>query len=269
MTFRSSRVTARGLRVLGSALAATLVAATLAGPAVADGNAVVRIEVSGQPTVIYGINQGLPSLVASALYPAGPGMADQITAYHDSGAYQRDQAAVARAAQRYLRDYLNKHCAGSTRCEAGRKAAAVFDIDDTLLTFYPTYQQNQFAPPSAAIDAAEASCQQPVIESVKAFFEAAKARKVAVFLITGRQDTIRTETENCLAQARITGWKELIMRSAAQESLTALAYKSAERKKIERRGYVIITAIGDQISDSAGGFTTRGFLLPNPMYFIP
>lgn len=269
MLRRRSGLHTRGLRSLVCAVASGLTALTLAGPAAALGDGVVRINVSGQPTVIYGVAQGLPSLNSGQLYTAGSGLAPSIIAYHDSGAYQRDQGAVARAAQRYLMAHLKKHCAGGTRCEGDLKAAAVFDVDDTLLSFYDVYNQNQFAPEYATVQAAELACQQPVIESVRAFFEAAKARKVAVFLLTGRSDDIRTQTENCLAQAGISGWRQLIMRSAAQQSLTQLAYKTAERKGIERRGYVIITSIGDQISDSAGGFTKRGFLLPNPMYLNP
>ncbi len=45
--------------------------------------------------------------------------------------------------------------------------------------------------------------------------------------------------------------------------------KAAERADIERQGYKIITAIGDQLSDMTGGYVEMGFKLPNPMYFIP
>ncbi|GDX32275.1 hypothetical protein LBMAG15_12090 [Actinomycetes bacterium] len=42
-------------------------------------------------------------------------------------------------------------------------------------------------------------------------------------------------------------------RSPAQESLTALVYKSRARADIEEQGWRIGFAIGDQISDMAGG----------------
>jgi len=261
------------MRAVGLAAVSGALSLALAVPAMADSSPVVRVNVAGQPTAIFGINQGLPPLVAATMgewgYAAGSGLAPQIVAYHESGDFRRDQRAVNRAATSYLESYLDRHCSGSARCEKGRRAAAVFDIDDTLLSTYDTYAANGFSPSGATVDAAYESCAQTVIDSTRAFFNTAKDRKVTIFLITGRSDTLRAATRSCLAQAGISGYEELIMRDAEQQSLTAVDYKSAERARIERRGYRIITAIGDQISDSAGGATERGFLLPNPMYFIP
>ena len=257
------------LATLGMAAVVGVLCLTLAVPASADTGPVVEVNVPGQPTAIYGINQGLPSLTATDLYMAGSGLAPQIVAYQGSGAYLRDQVAVNRAATKYLTSYLKEHCDDRARCEGGRRAAAVFDIDDTLLSTYDTYAANDFSPSTPIVQAVQESCGQTVIDSTRAFFNAAKARKVTIYLITGRGETMRAATQACLTQVGITGYKELIMRAPAQMSLTAVAYKSAERAKIERRGYRIISAIGDQISDSAGGHTERGYLLPNPMYFIP
>lgn len=269
MRTQARRRAATVLSALAFAAIGGILSLTLAVPAHADGSAVVEVNVPGQPTVIYGINQGLPALSASELYMAGGGLAPQIVAYQGAGAYQRDQAAVNRAATAYLTGYLKDHCDASARCDSRRRAAAVFDIDDTLLSTYDTYAANSFSPSTTVVQAVQESCGQTVIDSTKAFFNAAKARKVTLFLITGRSEAMRAATEACLSQIGITGYKGLIMHSPAQESLTAIAYKSAERAQIERRGYRIITAIGDQISDSAGGHTERGYLLPNPMYFIP
>jgi hypothetical protein len=46
-------------------------------------------------------------------------------------------------------------------------------------------------------------------------------------------------------------------------------YKSAERKKLEKKGYTIIGNIGDQWSDLLGANAgNRTFKLPDPMYYI-
>lgn len=263
-----------GKRTILVGLLASSLAIAITGPAMADDGTlahakVAHIDVTGQETPIYGIDQGLPPLNTSEMYFAGPGFIPQISAYHDSGDYQAGQAAVARAAQRYLTSYLREHCQVSGRCTDGRKAAAVFDIDDTLLSSYDAYVQAQFSPSEQQIQSLQVNCQQTLIPPTKALLDAARARKVRIFLITGRQESLRAATKACLARYGISGWQELIMRKPDQQSLTALQYKSAARARIERQGYLIVTAIGDQISDSAGGHAERGFLLPNPMYFIP
>ena len=60
----------------------------------------------------------------------------------------------------------------------------------------------------------------------------------------------------------------MFLRAPAQETMTAEQFKSRARAAIEKRGYRIVTSIGDQLSDSTGGFLVRGFRLPNPMYYI-
>lgn len=178
---------------------------TLAVPASAESGPVVEVNVSGQPTTIYGINQGLPALSASDLYMAGSGLALQIVAYQDSGAYLRDQVAVNRAATKYLTSFLKEHCDDRARCDGGRRAAAVFDIDDTLLSTYDTYAANDFSPSTPIVQAVQESCGQTVIDSTRDFFNAAKARKVTIYLITGRGETMRAATQACLTQVGVTG----------------------------------------------------------------
>ncbi|EXB74597.1 Acid phosphatase 1 [Morus notabilis] len=52
-------------------------------------------------------------------------------------------------------------------------------------------------------------------------------------------------------------------------SITAVEYKSAERKKLEDAGYKIVGNIGDQWSDLLGTNTgCRTFKLPDPMYYV-
>lgn len=263
-----TRRLARAAAVLVSSL---LVASLAATPAHAS---VAPIDVPGQPTVIYGVRNTLPPLSAQSTYTAGPGFAQQIKAFRASGAYAREQREVAFYASRFQAVWIREKCPGAkghaaTRCPDGRRPAAVFDIDDTLVSWYGLYAASDFTYSTALATKAIDGCATPRIAPVVQFYRDTIARGITPFLITGRNETDRQATVACLASLGIRGYEELVMRTEEQESLTALAYKSAARARIQRDGYRIVTSIGDQVSDSAGGSVRRGFLLPNPMYFIP
>jgi len=251
-------------------LAMTILVATVTVSGVvraAPASQIVQIDVAGQSTTIFGVLEGLPSLGASDGYYAGPGPAAQIKAYYSSGQYAADQAAVTAAARAYFTGWLKTHCTGPDDC-SDKKAAAVFDIDDTLISSYQALSSNSFTP-GVEYDKAVAECTTPAIAPVVSFLNFVESQGVAFYLITGRPGTERALTSTCMHKIGVSGWRQLIMRSPTQLTMTAQRYKSAARAQIQKSGYTIITSIGDQVSDSAGGSTKRGFLLPNPMYYIP
>jgi predicted secreted acid phosphatase len=99
------------------------------------------------------------------------------------------------------------------------------------------------------------------------FFNAANAKRVAVFFITARKETQRVVTEKNLRAAGYDGWARLTLLPDGDKR-TSQAYKSAARAEIVKEGYTIIANIGDQLSDLAGGSAECTFKLPNPFYFI-
>ena len=249
----------------GSVLLLTVGA--IGAPSQAASSNVVQVNVAGQSTPIFGVLEGRPALGGGSGYYVGPGPAAQITAYYNSGQYAADQSAVAAAAQSFFSSWMQSHCKSATNC-SGKKAAAVFDIDDTLTSSYSALLPGGFVQ-STALDTAVANCTTPAITPVVNFLKYVKSKGVAFFLITGRPSAAQSVTTACMNQIGVSGWSQLIMRSPAQENLTAQQYKSAARAQIQQSGYTIITSIGDQVSDSAGGSAQRGFLLPNPMYYVP
>jgi acid phosphatase class B len=258
---------------VASVLAAAVVA--VATPATASVSPpVAPLDVPGQPTVVYGVHDPLRPLAGQKGHAAGPGMAQQIRAFRASGAYARQQREVAFVASRYQARWIADHCAGvagraADRCPDGRQPAAVFDIDDTLVSWYGLYSSTGFRRTKALVRRAVEGCDTPRIAPVVQFYRDTRARGLAVFLITGRNESVREATVACLARRHIAGYAGLVMRTNDQEDLTATAFKSSARAVIEADGYRIVTVIGDQVSDSAGGHASRGFLLPNPMYVIP
>jgi HAD superfamily, subfamily IIIB (Acid phosphatase) len=159
--------------------------------------------------------------------------------------------------------------------------AVVLDIDETSLSNWEQIYRNDFAYiPGGSCDrdsasacgqrAWELSASAVAIEPTLALFNAAKARSVAVFFITGRfEDPVeRAATEDNLRKAGYRDWNGLFLRPPATAGRPVAEYKSATRAGLEA-SHAIIANIGDQDSDLANGHAEKAFKLPNPFYVIP
>jgi predicted secreted acid phosphatase len=202
--------------------------------------------------------------------PANLGdLKQELRKYQSNGDYDRDLTAVAAAAQAYVEE------------RAGQvvKPALVLDIDETSLSNWPEIVADDFGYISdgpcklpkgpCGVHAWERSARAAAIAPTLRLFNAAKAKGVSVFFITGRHETERAATERNLRRAGYRGWTRVVMRPAGSATPSAADYKAPERAKIEAAGYTIIANMGDQPSDLAGGHAERTFLLPNPFYRIP
>jgi hypothetical protein len=191
--------------------------------------------------------------------------------YKCFGAYDRDVARVLASARQYV----------ERRAPRVTKPAIVLDVDETALSNWRQMLANDFGyivegpcdmQPNFAcgVRAWELSAQAEVIKPTLSLFKAARRKGVAIFFITGRTDgaEARAALEANLRAAGYEGWSELIMRPPGTRTVSAAAFKAAERAKIEKRGYRIIANVGDQRSDLTGGHAERRFRVPNPFYFI-
>jgi predicted secreted acid phosphatase len=217
------------------------------------------------------LNVCLCAAVLRAAEP--PNLADaksRITQYKRSGAYDRDVAAAVRKAQEFV----------GHRAPMVRRPALILDIDETALSNWPQIQANDYgrftggpcdllpAGPCGQI-AWQSRAQDEAIAPTLVLFNAAKAKGVAIFFITGRRENLRTPTEANLHKAGYDGWTGLILRPLDSTGPSVVDYKVSERAKIAAEGFTIIANVGDQPSDLAGGYSERTFLVPNPFYRIP
>ena len=252
-------VTAAFLLIAGSTVAHADVIAVDPGRDVSAGKRIV------------GTGQNLPTLDATSTWNIGAGPAELVNTYYSSDRARQDQAAVAQAARAWSEAWIRKTCGATDKAKVRAcKVAAVFDIDDTLLSTYPTLSANTpaFTFSSSAFDAAATSCTAPVIEPVKALYVHLKRLGVNMVLLTGRGEELREPTKKCLQKAGITGWAKFVLRQADDKD-SASTYKAKARKALIDQGWKIGPSVGDQVSDMSYGALGRGFLLPNPMYLIP
>ena len=191
-----------------------------------------------------------------------------VSEYVETGRYERDLAAVADDARRYL----------DSRVGGGGKLAIVVDVDETALSNLPGLRANDYGfivggpcelprgpcGLGAWIGMARAEAIKPVL----ALARHARERGVAVFFLTGRPERMRAATEQNLRAAGYE-WTGVLLKPDALTTKSAVEFKAPERRKLVEEGYTIIVNIGDQMSDLDGGFAERTFKLPNPFYFIP
>jgi predicted secreted acid phosphatase len=159
------------------------------------------------------------------------------------------------------------------------KPALVLDIDETSLSNWPNIKANDFGFISdgacdrlpngpCGFKAWILQANAPAIMPALDLFNAAKAKGVAVFFITGRRDSERQATLWNLDRAGYEGWTKLVTRPDDDAHPTVEAFKTEERRKLAETGYTIIATVGDQDSDLGGGFAECAFKVPNPFYFI-
>jgi predicted secreted acid phosphatase len=202
----------------------------------------------------------VPLGIATAKEPTQPASSDAIIAYHDSGEWDADTAAVTKQAKTSLIAQLKKK---------PKKPAIVFDIDDTLESSYDCQKASgSFGQVPSAVCVAQSN--QTPIPQTKSLFKYAQKKKVAVDLITGRPEGLRQATIDELKRDGFTGKFKLYLRPNDDPNKdSVIPYKSGARKSIQKAGYKILVNIGDQQSDLKGGFSVKRFKVPNPMYFTP
>jgi hypothetical protein len=194
----------------------------------------------------------------------------QLRAYHANG-YDNDIKLVLDDALAYV----------MSRADKVARPAVVLDIDETSLTNWRNIDADDFgfiaggACPlrptfpcgfAAWIDKARAKA----IDPTQKFFDAVRAKHVAVFFITGRRDAQRKATIRNLHRAGFANWTRLATRPDDDKAKSIVPFKSGERARIESgaKPYTIIATIGDQQSDLDGGHAECTFKVPNPFYFI-
>lgn len=187
---------------------------------------------------------------------------NQLKCYYNSGKYLKELSEIATQASEYIQQEAdnNQHQAQPKRM------AIVLDIDETSLSNYSNMIKDDFANNPAKILAELQAGDEPAIQPVLNLYQQAIQNNIAVFFVTGRDESLRNATVQNLNAAGYKQWAGLELRTG---HMPTIAYKTAARAKITQQGYTILASIGDQESDLIGGYAQRTFKLPNPFYYLP
>eukprot|EP01018_Ginkgo_biloba_P002490 Gb_00531 [translate_table: standard] len=183
--------------------------------------------------------------------------------YMEGEQYRMDSEIVANQSMAY---------AGALNLTGDGKDVWVFDIDETLLSNLPYYQNHEFGEElfdEAAFDTWVDRAEAPALPASQRFYARLLELGFKVFLLTGRSEAQRIATHKNLIYSGFNVWEELILRGTDDQGKSAVVYKSERRLKIEQDGFRIRGNSGDQWSDLVGySIGDRTFKLPNPMYYI-
>ena len=178
--------------------------------------------------------------------------------YYKTKQYNKDLDKYINNADSLVNKYLKNNIK--------KNLAVIFDIDDTLLSTYKCNKKIQFGySNSHFIYCAEHNLFTPIKPSIN-FYKKLRREGIKTFIITGRKQKELDITIRNLKEIGINNWDGLYLKPNDYKSKSVVPYKSNIRKKITAEGSIILLSIGDQISDSAGGYTKYGIKLPNPMY---
>lgn len=189
----------------------------------------------------------------------------EIRQYHDSGEYEKELAQQIKQAQTFLMEQVQYH----KKHNDGKKLALVLDIDETSITNYDKIAKRDFAANLSQIHQEILAADAPAIKPTLALYETALKNGVDVFFVTGRFNSELAATKKNLNLAGYKNWAGIYVRPDDYNQKSIIAFKADSRKQIEDKGYTVVASIGDQYSDIKGGYTLKGFKLPNPFYYIP
>ncbi|XP_047327367.1 acid phosphatase 1 [Impatiens glandulifera] len=153
------------------------------------------------------------------------------------------------------------------------KDAWIFDIDETLLSNLPYYEEHGYG--LEIFDRVEFNKwvekgMAPAIKPSLILYEEVLKVGFRVFLLTGRSESYMDATVENLKRVGFQDWDMIILRGREDHMKHATAFKSEKREEMVRDGFRIVGNSGDQWSDLLGSsMSIRSFKLPNPMYFIP
>lgn len=270
---QSSRT--RGAAALTAAAFLAVTCAGCSGATTASPTATVTVTASTSPVPPIVENRGntvggsdqLPLLGKPQAYNAGD-LIPRIQEYYNSGLWNNDVTAIVTRARASINNWVQASCTTTkkgkvTDCDP----TVVFDIDDTLVTFFPYYNeiQTDWRYNQQTFRDFWMACKAPAIVPVRTLYNQLLAQGINVDLISGRDATLKDATLHCLAEQGFATPTAIYLRQANQKQ-PAAELKAEYRATIERDGQVIVANIGDQQADVTGGHQLKAFILPNPMY---
>uniref|UniRef100_A0A3Q7GVG1 Acid phosphatase n=2 Tax=Solanum lycopersicum TaxID=4081 RepID=A0A3Q7GVG1_SOLLC len=178
--------------------------------------------------------------------------------------YRHDCEYVAKQAIEYAK---------SLKLSGDGKDVWVFDIDETTLSNSPYYARSDVAfgakPYNATkFDAWIAEGKAPAIPSILKVYNTVLSLGIKPIFITGTKQNFKQVRIVNLKEAGYANWAALILKGA-NDTGSAVKFKSSKRTALVKAGYRIIGNIGDQWSDLIGeNVGARTFKVPDPMYYI-
>ncbi len=188
-----------------------------------------------------------------------PAAQQRIIDYHESGKYRRDVEAKVRE----VIAAVDKAIAAGVKYPA-----VVISVEDVLISTYDVRKKQGFADNSCArkdLDSNVILGILPVIKPSLNMYEYFLSRKITIFLVSHRPESLRVSVLENLAGDGYSGWKGLYLVSPNQHADSKDFYEEV-RKGLHRTGYNIVATIGALPFEVAGEQAGTPVLYPNYIY---
>ena len=184
--------------------------------------------------------------------------ARQLEDYDRSGSYQIDIDKSVKLCNQKVEQFRRQ----SPRHE---KEAAVFDIDETVLSNISLIRKSQYRFTNKDFLEQIADSHPLKIESSMQLARRLRKEGVAIFFITGRTESMYSLAASQLAEVGMSQ-SDYQAIFCAPEGESIGDFKQRSRDRIVGMGYKIILSISDQDSDLQGDNLGVVCKLPNPFY---
>jgi acid phosphatase len=198
--------------------------------------------------LVYSCAQRIPALFS---------VKQEIISYYESGGYGKETTEV-------VDDAINKF----KSIKPDDSTAVVFDIDDTVLSYYELDKGTSFGYVPELWDKWIDNETVPAIPQVKKLYDFLVSSGFRIIFLSGRKDYNYSGTIRNLNSAGYTKFDTLIVRNKNEYELSSLDFKSVKREKLNARGYKIVGTVGDQWSDLNGPYHGIQVKIPNYIYSI-
>ncbi|CAN6331660.1 unnamed protein product [Urochloa humidicola] len=187
--------------------------------------------------------------------------------YMLQGHYNRDSKVVTDEAIAYTSGFKLR---GNDAEEEKKKWVWLFDIDETTLSSIPYYATHGFGTKphnSTSFRNYVLEGTSPVLPETLRLYKTVLSRGIKPVFISTRKEDLRNVTEANLHRAGYSDWFKLLLKPVDYNG-TIIVYKTGERKKLQKAGYLIVGSIADQWNDLIGEPEgERLFKLPNPLCY--
>ncbi len=160
---------------------------------------------------------------------------NQIKKYYTSNQFQKDFNAKILLAKKDLKKTLsNKH---------PQSLAAVFDIDDTLLSSYKCNNDINFGYSEKHFIKCARNNNFSAIKPSVNFYKYLRSLGIKTFIVTGRRVKDRALAIQNLNHIGIKKWDGLFLKPNNYNNKSAVNYKASIRKKLTQKGNFILFSI--------------------------
>jgi acid phosphatase len=177
--------------------------------------------------------------------------------YYESGQFDKE-----------CKEVYDEAIAQIKKLSLPKKAAVVFDVDETALMIYNSTKSIGFGYVREIWHNEILRAEEPAIPQTKTFYDWLISKNIKIIFLTGRYPEAYEATKKNLIAKGFSRFDTLIVRNADEIKLPAEKYKTQKRDELVNKGYSIIACVGDQWSDLKGGNTGIKIKLPNYLYLI-